>query len=93
MVAAWTKTAPNCSRVEGRRGHLLVFDRAGELLQVCANVDGDAAAARSAVIEAFDVSEIAADGNLHLQVRRFTPAAAEEIRNELGGLDRLLSQY
>lgn len=75
------------------RGYLIVLERAGDLLQVCASVDGDAAAARSAVIEAFGVSELASDAILHLQVRRFTPAAIEEIRNELRGLDRLLSQY
>ncbi|WP_344054924.1 hypothetical protein [Microbacterium lacus] len=81
------------ARREILRAYLLVLERAGELLQVCASVDGDAAAARSAVIEAFGVSEIAADAILHLQVRRFTPAAIEEIRNELSGLDPRLSQY
>lgn len=80
------------ARREILRGYLTVLERAGELLEVCASVDGDSAAARSAVIEAFGVSEIAADAILSLQVRRFTPAAIEEIRTELNDLDRLLRQ-
>ncbi|MGA1828933.1 hypothetical protein [Microbacterium sp.] len=38
------------------RGYVTVLERTGELLQVCASVDGDAAAARSAVAEAFSVA-------------------------------------
>lgn len=74
------------------RDYVTVLERTGELLHVCASVDGDAAAARSAVAEAFGVSEIAADAILHLQVPRFTPAAMVEIRQELDDLDRLLRQ-
>lgn len=80
------------ARREILRGYLTVLDRASELLQVCASVDGDAAATRSAVIEAFGVSELAADAILHLQVRRFTPAAIEEIREEVDDLERLLRE-
>lgn len=75
------------ARREILRGYLTVLERAGELMQVCASVDGDAAAPRSAVIEAFGVSEVTADAILHLQVRRFTPAAIEKIREELDDLD------
>lgn len=80
------------ARREILRAYLTVLERTGELLQVCASVEGDAAAARSAVIDAFRVSDLAADAILNLQVRRFTPAAVEEIRMELGGLDRILSR-
>ncbi|GEP49162.1 hypothetical protein FVP74_11885 [Microbacterium saccharophilum] len=79
-------------RREILRGYVTVLERAGELLQVCASVDSDAAAAGSAIAEAFGVSDTASDAILHLQVRRFTPTALEEIRNELDDLERLLRQ-
>lgn len=60
------------------------------MLRVCAGVDGHVMASRSAIAEAFGISEIAADPILHLQVRRFTPAGMEGTRRELDDVDRLL---
>lgn len=78
------------TRREILRGYVTVLERPGELLHVCGSVDGDAAAARTAIAEAFGVGDIAAEAILHLQVRRFTPAALHEIRAELEDLDDLL---
>lgn len=78
------------SRIEIVSGYMIALDRPEDLLRICAGVDGDLVAARSAVAEAFGVSEIVATAILHLQVFRFTPAAIDQVRNELADLRRQL---
>lgn len=72
--------------------YVAVSERSDELLRVCAGVSGDGDAARRAVAEAFDVSETAAAAILDMQVKRFTPAAVEQIRAELADVDRRLAE-
>jgi DNA gyrase/topoisomerase IV subunit A len=61
-----------------------------KLLRVCGDVSGDVAEARAAVATAFDVSDVAADAILDLQVRRFTPRSVEQMRSELAEFNRRL---
>ncbi len=67
-----------------------MLDRADELLRVCAAATGEASEARLAVEEAFGLSPVAADAVLALQVRRFTPTALVQIRQELVEVNRQL---
>lgn len=71
--------------------YITVLERPAELFQVCAAVSGDITEVRSAVIEAFDVSEVAADAILSMQVKRFTPTSIERIRGELADLVHLIA--
>jgi DNA gyrase/topoisomerase IV subunit A len=61
-----------------------------KLLRVCGDVLGDVDEARAAVATAFDVSDVAADAILDLQVRRFTPRSVERMRSELADFNRRL---
>ena len=72
--------------------YLVAIERSEELLQLCADAMGDDNALRSAVIDTFGVSEIAADAVIAMQVRRFTPAAMDRLRAELDDLDRRLAE-
>jgi DNA gyrase/topoisomerase IV subunit A len=71
--------------------YLTVLGRPADLLHVCAGVSGDYNDAKSAVAEAFDVSEIAADAILHMPVRSFTPIDIELMREEHAEIDRRLA--
>lgn len=71
--------------------YVRVLERPEELLRVCAESPGDTAAAVAAVAEAFEVSDIAAQAILDLQVRRFTPESFVQIRAELADVERRLA--
>jgi DNA gyrase/topoisomerase IV subunit A len=79
------------ARIEIVSAYMKALEDTEKLLRVCANVSGDADDARVAVAAAFEVSELAADAILALQVRRFTPRSIELMRSELADYDRLLS--
>lgn len=72
--------------------YVTVLDRANELLHMCAAATGGADQLRLAVEEAFGLSPVAADAVLALQVRRFTPSALEQIRQELVDVDRQVAE-
>jgi hypothetical protein len=72
--------------------YVTVLERANELLHVCAIATGGAYQLRLAVQEAFGLSPVAADAVLALQVRRFTPSALEQIRQELVDVDRQMDE-
>jgi len=71
--------------------YVKVLERPEELLRVCRDAPGDTAAAVSAVAEAFEVSDIAAQAILDMQVRRFTPESFVQIRAELADIERRLA--
>ncbi|WP_431075006.1 hypothetical protein [Microbacterium phyllosphaerae] len=71
--------------------YVKVLERPEELLRVCRDAPGDTAAAVSAVAEEFEVSDIAAQAILDLQVRRFTPESFVQIRAELADVERRLA--
>ena len=70
--------------------YVKVLETPEELLRVCGDAPGDTAAAVAAVAEAFEVSDIAAQAILDLQVRRFTPESFVQIRAELADVERRL---
>lgn len=72
--------------------YVRVLERPEELLRVCADAPGDVASAVAAVAQAFDVSDIAAQAILDMQVRRFTPQSSAQIRAELAEVDRRLAE-
>ncbi|HWV47963.1 MAG TPA: hypothetical protein VN035_00785 [Microbacterium sp.] len=80
------------TRREILSAYVTVLGRQHELVQVCATAAGDYADLRSAVSEAFEISDLCADAVLALQVRRFTPAEIERIRAELRELDSRLAE-
>ncbi len=71
------------ARIEIVSAYIKALEDPEKLLRVCANVSGDADEAREAVAAEFEVSDIAADAILALQVRRFTPMGIEQMRSEL----------
>ena len=77
-------------RMEILNAYIKAIENAEELLRVCAHVEGDMTAARSAVASAFDVSDVAADAILTMQVRRFTPHAIKQLRDQLADDERRL---
>jgi DNA gyrase/topoisomerase IV subunit A len=79
------------ARAEIVRAYIKALEDPEKLLQVCANVSGDVDDARTAVTTEFEVSDMAADAILALQVRRFTPRSIELMRNELADYDRRLT--
>lgn len=72
--------------------YVTVLERADELLNVCAAATGGAEQLRVAVEDAFGLSPVAADAVLALQVRRLTPIALEQIRQELIDVDREMAE-
>lgn len=70
--------------------YIEVLDRLGELVEICASIDGDTDELRSAVQDAFGLSPMAADAVLAMQVRRFTPKELHKIQNELVDVERWL---
>jgi DNA gyrase/topoisomerase IV subunit A len=79
------------ARAEIVRAYIKALEDTEKLVRVCANVSGDVDDARTAVAAEFEVSDIAADAILALQVRRFTPRSVEQMRNELADYDRRLA--
>ena len=73
--------------------YVTVLNRPADLLQACANATGDSVDVRTAVAEAFGVSDLAAEAILALQVRRFTPQALEQTRAELANIDLQLQAH
>ena len=73
------------------RAYVRVLERTDELLALCAATTGDATATRAAIERAFGIGPVEADAVLGMQVRRFTPAAAEMIRRELADADRQIA--
>lgn len=72
------------------RAYITAVENPEELLRVCAQVEGGIEDARSAVARAFDVSDVAADAILSMQVRRFTPHAIQQLRDQLADDERRL---
>lgn len=66
------------------------LNRLPELVEICATVDGDADVLRAAVEEAFELSPVAADAVLAMQVRRSTPHERQRIEDELAGVETWL---
>lgn len=77
-------------RKEILSAYLKVLERPEDLVRVCASVTGDSEDLRTAVIVAFGVSEMAADAILALQVRRFTPLAVKQMREEMSDYEHRL---
>ncbi|WP_121057525.1 hypothetical protein [Microbacterium telephonicum] len=67
--------------------HMTVLERLEELVALCSTVAGDPHELRSAVCETFELSPVAADAVLALQVRRFTPYERRRIQDELNDID------
>lgn len=84
MVDEWRQLD---ARREILSAYVIALERSEELLRVTARVSGDTASATDAVAEAFGVSDHAARAILDLQVRRFTPSAIAQIKQELAELD------
>ncbi len=80
------------SRREIIAAYVVVMDRLGELVEVCSAVTGDVEELRHAVQETFELSPLAADAVLALQVRRFTPSERQKIQDELADLDLWLER-
>lgn len=78
-------------RREILEAYVAVLTRSDELLRVCSASSGDETDVKSAVVDAFNVSEVAADAILALQVRRFTPAVLKQIQLELADVERDLA--
>lgn len=72
------------------RAYITAVENPEELLRVCAQVEGGIEDARSAVARAFDVSDVAAEAILSMQVRRFTPHAIQQLRDQLADDERRL---
>jgi len=77
-------------RIEILRAYVKAIENPEELLRVCARVEGGIEDVRSAVARAFDVSDVAADAILSMQVRRFTPHAIQQLRDQLADDERRL---
>ena len=75
------------ARREILAAYVVVLDRLDELFEVCSAVTGGTDELRHAVQEAFELSPIAADAILVMQVRRFTPSERRKIEKELADLD------
>ncbi|HEY8311148.1 MAG TPA: hypothetical protein VIG47_11360 [Gemmatimonadaceae bacterium] len=69
---------------------LYAAEHVSDVLDVCANVDGDDSALSVALMAAFNFSEVQASVVQSMQVRRFTPLAVARIRSQLDELDDLL---
>ncbi|WP_236968874.1 hypothetical protein [Microbacterium aurantiacum] len=78
------------ARIEIISAYMKALEDPERLMQVCADIAGDDADARSAVAAAFEVSDFAADAILTLQVKRFTPRSIEQMRRELADANRIL---
>ena len=63
--------------------YIAVMDQPEKLLATCATASGDANEVRRAVEEAFNLTALAADAVLSMQIRRFTPRERERIEDEL----------
>lgn len=61
------------------------------LLQVCARVAGDSDDAISAIAEAFEVGNLAAQAILEMRVRQFTPSEIKKTEDELAAIERDLA--
>lgn len=72
--------------------YVVVLDRLGELTEVCSAVTGGVEDLRHAVQQTFELSPLAADAVLALQVRRFTPNERQKIQHELAEIDLWLEQ-
>jgi len=87
--------AENLGTLRKRReiiaAYVVALQRPEQLLRVCADAPGDEASAVAAVAQAFEVSDIAAQAILDLQVRRFTPESFVQIRAELAEIDRRIA--
>lgn len=70
------------------RAYVMVIERKDELFSVCAAATGDVSATRLALEKTFGIGPVEADAVLDLQVRRFTPAQTERIRQELADVER-----
>lgn len=62
------------------------------LIETCANAHGDMETVTAAIAEAYRVGEVEAGAILALQVRRFTPAAVQQLRDELSSIERSLPE-
>jgi DNA gyrase/topoisomerase IV subunit A len=60
------------------------------LLEICANIDGDDSALTVALMDAFNFTQTQASVVQSMQVRRFRPLGVARIRSHLAELDDLL---
>ncbi|MDY0912315.1 hypothetical protein [Rathayibacter festucae] len=72
--------------------YIRAIENPEKLFRVCASVSGGRDDERAAVAAAFEVSDVVADAILDMQVRRFTPRAVEQMRNELAHCARRLAE-
>lgn len=79
-------------RREILRGYLVVMERLPELVELCDRVEGDDSDLQTAVEATFGLSPEAATAIISLQVRRFTPAQRQRIRDELAAVEQWLEQ-
>ncbi len=71
--------------------YIAVMDKPEKLLAACATASGDANEVRRAVEKAFNLTALAADAVLSMQIRRFTPRERERIEDELEELEAALA--
>lgn len=69
---------------------LYAAEHAKDVLEVCANVDGNDSALTAALMAAFNFTETQASVVQSMQVRRFTPLGVARIRSHQAELDGLL---
>lgn len=79
-------------RVEIVSAVMKAVENREQLFRVCADVSGEIDEAITALAQAFDVGRVPARAILELQVRRFTPASVDQIRDELAELQRHIRQ-
>ena len=75
---------------EGVAATLYAAEHIGDILQVCAAVDGDDSSLRETIMATFGFDEVQANAILGMQVRRLTPRAVEQYRSRLAELDELI---
>lgn len=85
-------TANLLARREILDAFIVVLEHPAALVEVCGRVSDDRLAL-VAIAEAFDISEVAADAVLRMQVRRFTPGAIAGIRAELAEVERSIAEH
>ncbi|NYF16511.1 DNA gyrase/topoisomerase IV subunit A [Microbacterium sp. AK009] len=79
------------ARHEIVRAYMYALENLPKVLAVCAS-SRDETDAVQRLRELFNISEIAADGILRLQVIRFIPEQIERVRSELNDIEMRLAQ-
>lgn len=73
-------------------GYIEAIDRQHELFEVCAAASGDPVELQHAIEKTFNVSAIAAEAMMDMQVRNFTPTARARMLEDLSRIQALLGE-